>query len=126
MPHLVVEDCSIFDVAALFRSRVVRFDGVTEGQCNGLAWRMYLSARGPFIEMADRRWKLVPIERRNVLRVQWFVLGKDGRRYRHLLGAPDGRVGTRTELGARYKSQTMWSGKRLAHRRHKVIEKLVG
>jgi hypothetical protein len=39
---------------------------------------------------------------------------------------PDGRVGTRCELELRYKSQTMWTKKRLAHRRHKAIEKLDG
>jgi hypothetical protein len=39
---------------------------------------------------------------------------------------PDGRAGTRWELDLRYKSETMWTGKRLAHRRHKVIEKLAG
>jgi hypothetical protein len=124
--RLIVEDCLRFDIAALFRSRVVRFDGMTEGVRHGLTWRTYLSDRGSFIEMSGCRWALVPIERKNVSGVQWLVLGKGGRRYRHLLVAPDGRVGTRTELGARYKSQTMWTGKRLAHRRHKVIEKLSG
>jgi hypothetical protein len=39
---------------------------------------------------------------------------------------PDGRVGTRWELQLRYRSETMWTGKRLAHRRHKLIEKLAG
>jgi hypothetical protein len=39
---------------------------------------------------------------------------------------PDGRVGTRAELELRYKSQTLWTKKRLAHRRHKAIEKLAG
>ena len=49
-----------------------------------------------------------------------------GRRYRNLFMTPDGRVGARVELGLRYKSETLWTGKRLAHRRHKVIEKLAG
>jgi hypothetical protein len=124
--RLVVEDCVRFDVAALFRSRVVRFDGVTEGVWNGLAWRTYLSERGSFIEISGRRWALVPIRRKNIRGAQWLVQGRDGKRYRHLLVAPEGSVGTRTELGARYKSQTIWTGKRLAHRRHKVIEKLSG
>jgi hypothetical protein len=39
---------------------------------------------------------------------------------------PAAAVGTRRELGLRYFSETVWTGKRLAHRRHKAIEKLVG
>ena len=59
----------------------------------------------------------------------WVVQsGKDGRRYRHLLMTPDGRVGTRGEIGGiRYRSQRMWTKKKqIAHRRHKAIEKLIG
>jgi hypothetical protein len=37
---------------------------------------------------------------------------------------PDGKVGTRAQLELRCKSQTLWTKKRLAHRRHKAIEKL--
>jgi hypothetical protein len=125
--RLTVEDCRRFDIAALFRSRVVRFDGVTEGVWHSLAWRTFLSDRGSFLEISGRRWSLVPIRRKNVLGVQWLVLGRDGRRYRHLLVAPDGRVGTRTELGARYRSQRLWTArKQRAWRRAKVIEKLDG
>jgi hypothetical protein len=125
--RLVVEDCTRFDIAALFRSRVLRFDGVSEGVRNGIAWRTFLSDRGSFIEISGRRWSLVPIRRKNVLGVQWLVQAKDGRRYRHLLVSPDGRVGTRTELGARYRSQRLWTKKKQrAWRRAKVIEKLDG
>ena len=49
-----------------------------------------------------------------------------GPRVTAMFMTPDGRVGTRWELDLRYKSETMWTGKRLARRRHKVIEKLAG
>jgi hypothetical protein len=52
--------------------------------------------------------------------------GRDGQAMHLSVHEPDGRVGTRGELELRYKSQTLWTGKRLAHRRHKVIEKLAG
>lgn len=125
MPSVIVEDCSRFDIAALFRNRVVRFDGVSQGVRQGLAWRTFLSDRGSFIEISGRRWALVPILKRNISGAQWFVQGRDGRRHRHLLIAPDGRVGTRMELGARYRSHAMWR-KRPDLRRHKVIERLAG
>jgi hypothetical protein len=126
MVRLIVEYCAKFDIATPFRSRVVRFDGISEGVRHGPTWRTYLSDRGSFIEISGQRWALVPFLRKNVRGVEWFVQGTDGRRHRHLLVAPDGRVGIRPELGARYRSEIMWTGKRLAHRRHKVIEKLAG
>jgi hypothetical protein len=60
--RLIVEDCSRFDIAALFRSRVVRFDGISEGVRHGLAWRSFLSDRGTFIEMSGHPFP-VPISR---------------------------------------------------------------
>jgi hypothetical protein len=41
---------------------------------------------------------LLPILKKNIRGVQWFVRGGDGRRYRYLLVAPGRRVGTRAEL----------------------------
>jgi hypothetical protein len=55
-----------------------------------------------------------------------MVRDATGRRRTCLFMTPDGRVGTRGELELRYKSQTLWTKKRLAHRRHKAIEKLDG
>jgi hypothetical protein len=55
---------------------------------------------------------------------QWLFLDATGRRCTCLFMTPDGRVGTRTQLELRCKSQTMWTKTRLTHRSHKVIEKL--
>jgi hypothetical protein len=73
-----------------------------------------------------RSWRLVPTPRKNVRGVQWLLLDATGRRCTSLFMTPEGKIETRWELGLRYKSQTLWTKKRLAHRRHKVIEKLAG
>jgi hypothetical protein len=74
----------------------------------------------------DKCWRLVPAPRKTVRGVQWLLLDDTGQRVTVLYMTPDGRVRTRWELELRYKSQTMWTKKRLAHRRHKVIEKVDG
>ena len=51
------------------------------------------------------------------------ALGRHGPAVTALFMTPDGRVVSR-EPGLRYISETVWTGKGLAHRRHKVIEKL--
>jgi hypothetical protein len=117
---LTVESCHRLELKRLFRSG--RIGAGSSGTWRGQKWRI----DGPFLEMSGKSWILVPAPRRNVRGVQWLLLDATGRRVTSLFMTADGRVGTRTELGARYKSQTMWTGKRLAHRRHKVIEKLVG
>jgi hypothetical protein len=118
---LTVESCHRLELKRLFRSG--RIGAGSSGTWRGQKWRI----DGPFLVMSDSRWKLVPTQQKNINGTTWLIQSfRDGRRYRHLLITPDGKVGTRTELGARYKSQTMWTGKRLAHRRHKVIEKLAG
>jgi hypothetical protein len=53
--RLIVEDCTRFDIAALFRSLVVRFDGISEDVRHGLAWRTCLSDRGSFFEISVDR-----------------------------------------------------------------------
>jgi len=118
--RLLMEDCARLEIKNLFRSG--RMGAGSSGSWRGQRWRI----DGPFLVMSDNRWKLVPTQQKNVKGTTWMVQSsKDGRRYRHLLMTPDGRVGTRTELGARYRSHAMWR-KRLDLRRHKVIERLAG
>ena len=77
--------------------------------------------------MSGKSWMLVPVRQKNIEGTQWYVRSAgDGRRCTALFMTPDGRVGTRWELELRYKSQTMWTRKRIAHRRHKAIERLMG
>jgi hypothetical protein len=120
-PRLLIEHCARLEIKNLFRSG--RVGAGSSGTWRGQSWRI----EGAFLVMQDKRWRLVPMQQKNVRGTTWLVQSsKDGRRYRHILMTPDGTIGTRTELGARYKSQTLWTKKRLAHRRHKVIEKLAG
>ena len=117
---LTVESCHRLDLKRLFRSG--RIGPGSTGSWRGQRWRI----DGPFLEMSGNRWRLVPTPRKNVRGVQWLLQDATGRRCTCLFMTPDGRVGTRGELELRYKSQTMWTKKRLAHRRHKAIEKLAG
>jgi hypothetical protein len=117
---LTVESCHRLELKRLFRSG--RIGPGSSGTWRGQRWRI----EGPFLVMSGRRWKLVPAPRQNVRGVQWLLLDATGRRVTALFMAPNGKVGTRTELGLRYFSETVWTGKRLAHRRRKVIEKLAG
>jgi hypothetical protein len=136
LARLVVEDCERFDVQReIFRSRRLRFNAVTEGTWKGLRWRVLLSETGSFIEMdggpdscrACRRWELVPHGSSSpVDGVRWYFVGSDGRRVTSLFLTPDGRLGTRWELGLKYKSQRLWTRKRLAWARLKVIVRLEG
>jgi hypothetical protein len=120
--RLLVEDCYRLHIGSLFKSG--RVGAGSSGTWRGQRWQI----EGAFLVMQDKRWKLVPAQQKNVRGTQWYVQSsKDGRRYRHLLMTPDAAVGTRGELtGIRYRSETVWTGKRLAHRRHKVIERLAG
>jgi len=118
--RLLVEDCARLEIGSLFRSG--RVGAGSSGTWRGQRWRI----ESPFLVMSGTRWRLVPAPRKNVRGVQWLLLDGTGRKCTSLFMTPDGRVGTRWELELRYKSQTMWTGKRLAHRRHKVIEKLAG
>ena len=117
---VTVESCHRLELKRLFRSG--RIGAGSSGTWRGQRWRI----DGPFLVMSGKSWRLVPIPRQNVRGVQWLLLDSTGRRCNSLFMAPDGKVGTRWELGLRYKSQRIWTGKRLAHRRHKVIEKLAG
>jgi hypothetical protein len=119
-PRLLIEECARLKIGSLFKSG--RVGAGSSGKWRGQKWRI----DGPFLLMSDRSWRLVPSARKNVLATQWLLLDATGRRCASLFMTPDGRVGTRWELGLRYRSQTLWTGKRLAHRRHKAIEKLVG
>jgi hypothetical protein len=115
---LTVEACHRLDLKRLFRSG--RIGPGSTGSWREQRWRI----DGPFLVMWGKRWRLVPAPRRNVRGVQWLLLVATGRRCTCLFMTPNGKVGTRWELELRYKSETLWMGKRLAHRRHKVIEKL--
>jgi hypothetical protein len=136
MVRLVVEDCERFDVQReIFRSRRLRFNAVTEGTWKGLRWRVLLSETGSFIEMgggpdscrACRRWELVPHGSSSpVDGVRWYVHDHTGRRVTELFLTPDGMLGTRWELAIKYRSQRLWTRKRLAWARQKVIERLEG
>jgi hypothetical protein len=117
---ITVESCHRLELKRLFKSG--RVGAGSSGTWRAQRWRI----DGPFLEISDTRWRLVPAPRKNVRGVQWLLLDSTGRRCTSLFMTPDGRVGTRWELELRYKSETMWTGKRLAHRRHKVIEKLDG
>jgi hypothetical protein len=123
-----VEDCLRFDVQReLFRTKRVRFDAVTEGDWSGLRWRAILSDRGSYLEMSGRRWELVPwASTSRVNGVRWYVRGSDGKLVTSLFVTPDGRVGTRWEQGLKYRSQRLWTKKRLAWARAKVIQRLAG
>jgi hypothetical protein len=124
--RLLVEDCARLEVGRLFKTG--RVGAGSSGTWRGQRWRI----DGSFLVMSASRWMLVPMSQKNVrgtLRgTQWYVQSmKDGRRYRHLFMTPEGRVGTRSELGLRYRSQRMWTKKKQnAYRRHKAIEKLIG
>jgi hypothetical protein len=96
---------------------------VSSGTWRGQRWLI----DGPFLVILDKCWRLVPTQQKNVRGTTWLIQSsKDGRRYRHLLMTPDGRIGTRGELvGIRYQSQRMWTKKKQrAYRRHKIIAKL--
>jgi hypothetical protein len=117
---LTVDACHRLDLKRLFRSGRIGLGSA--GSWRGQRRRI----DGSFLEMSGNGWRLVPTPRKNVRGVQWLLQDAAGRRCTGLFMMPDGRVGTRWELGARYKSQTLWTKKRLAHRRHKAIEKLAG
>jgi hypothetical protein len=122
-PRLLIEDCARLEIKRLFQTG--RVGPGSSGSWRGQRWRI----DGPFLVMADNRWKLVPTQQKNVPGTTWLLQSsKDGKRYRHLLMTPDGRVGTRGELvGIRYRSQRMWTKKKQrAYRRQKAIEKLDG
>jgi hypothetical protein len=123
-----IEDCLRFNVQReLFRTRRVQFDAVTEGVWTGLRWRAVLSERGSYLAMSGRGWELVPwASSSRVGGVRWYVRGSDGGLVTSLFVTPDGRVGTRWELGLKYRSQRLWTNKRLAWARAKVIERLEG
>jgi hypothetical protein len=125
---LCVEDCLRFDVQReLFRKRRVRFDAVTQGDWSGLRWRVVLSERGSYLEMLGRRWELVPwASSSRVNGVRWYVRGSDGKLVTSLFVTPDGRVGTWWELGLKYRSERLWTKKRLVWARARVIERLEG
>jgi hypothetical protein len=121
--RLLVEDCARLEIGSLFRSG--RVGAGSSGSWRGQRWRI----DGPFLVISDNRWKLVSAQQKNVRGTTWLVQSsKDGRRYRHLLMTPDGRVGTRGELaGIRYRSQRIWTKrKQRAYSRHKIIERLDG
>jgi hypothetical protein len=122
-PRLLIEDCARLKIGSLFKSG--RVGAGSSGTWRGQRWRI----DGSFLVMQNKCWKLVPTQQKNVTGTTWLLQSsKDGRRYRHLLMTPDGRVGTRGELvGIRYRSQRMWTKKKqTAYRRHKAIEKLDG
>jgi hypothetical protein len=121
--RLLIEDCARLEIGRLFKTG--RVGAGSAGTWRGQRWQI----EGPFLVMSGNRWKLVPTQQKNVRGTTWLVQSsKDGRRYRHLLMTPDGRVGTRGELtGIRYRSQRMWTKrKQRAYRRQKAIEKLDG
>ena len=121
--RLLVEECARLKIGSLFKTG--RVGAGSSGTWRGQRWRI----ERDFLVMQDQRWKLIPTRQKNVEGTSWVVeSGKDHRRYRHLLMTPEGRVGTRGELGGiRYRSQRMWTKKKQsAHRRHKAIEKLIG
>jgi hypothetical protein len=123
VPRLLIEDCARLEIKRLFKSG--RVGAGSTGTWRGQRWRI----DGSFLVIRDRSWRLVPAQQKNVEGTSWVVQSlKDGRRYRHLLMTPDGRVGTRGEIGGiRYRSQRMWTKKKQsAYRRHKAIEKLIG
>jgi hypothetical protein len=117
---LTVESCARLNLKQLFQSG--RVGEGSSGTWRGRRWRI----EGSFLVVCDGSWRLVPTPRKNVRGVQWLVLDGTGRRCTSLFMTPAGKVGTRWELGLRYKSQTLWTKKRLAHRRHKAMEKLAG
>jgi hypothetical protein len=117
---ITVESCRRLDLKRLFQTG--RVGPGSTGTWRGQRWRI----DGPFLEMSGHRWRLVTAPRKNVRGVQWLLLDATGRRVTTLFMTPDGRVGTRWELDLRYKSETMWTKKRLAHRRQKVVEQLEG
>src|SRR5579871_6735134 len=125
---LCVEACLLFDAQReVFRTGRVRFDAVTCGTWNGIRWLVVLSERGSYLEMSGRRWELVPwASSSRVDGVRWYVRGSDGRLVTSLLVTLDGRIGTRWGLGLKYRSQRLWTKKRQAWARAKVIERLDG
>lgn len=57
----------------------------------------------------------------------WMIRDASGKRYQHLLLTKDGRLGTRRDLRARFRSQRLWSTeKQRAYQRHKIIERIDG
>jgi hypothetical protein len=120
MARTLVEDCHRLEIKRLFKTG--RVGAGSSGTWRGCRWRI----DGSFLVMSERAWKLVPTRQKNLEGTSWSVRSlKDGWRYRHLFMTPDGRVGTRVELGLRYRSHAMWR-RRPALRRQKAIEKLIG
>jgi hypothetical protein len=121
--QLLIEDCARLEIGRLFKTG--RVGAGSTGSWRGQRWQI----DGSYLVISDNRWKLVSVQEKNVRGTTWLVQSfKDGRRYRHLLMTPDGRIGTRGELaGIRYRSQRMWTKKKQsALRRQKAIEKLDG
>jgi hypothetical protein len=130
MARLVVEDCYSLNIQRdLFRERLLKFDALTEGTWNGLRWRVLLSETGSFIDISGHRWELVPHPSSSSARwyVRWYVSDHTGRRVSSLYLTPTGQLGSRWELGARYRSQRLWTKKRQrAWQRFKVLQRLEG
>src|SRR5438105_4687068 len=83
------------------------------------------------IEIGDRRWAVQYHPRSNWLNAHdeycadYWVIGRNGKRHRDLLVAPDGsHVGTISELGAHYWSSHIFSPTRVIRRRRKILQEL--
>jgi hypothetical protein len=58
--------------------------------------------------------------------VDYFLVGRDGKRARYLLIAPDGsHAGTISELGAHYRSSHKFSPNRVLKRRREIVRELL-
>jgi hypothetical protein len=83
------------------------------------------------IEIRGRRW-LVQYHPRSRWRngydeycADYWVIGKNGKRHRYLLIAPDGsECGTVSELGAHYRSSHIYSPNRIRRKRQAILDEL--
>jgi hypothetical protein len=120
--QLTVNDCAKFDLYRDFA--ISRGSGVW----HGISWRI---ERG-VLYMGTGAWPLSRQVLRGKLRnggsprQRFFLVGKDNRRSRTILLTPDGLLGTRGELGLKYRSSILSTRRRKASTRAKIIGRLCG
>ena len=86
-----------------------------------------MSPSGSWLSIGGRKYPLGVHQCEGIgVGVRWVMQDPDtGQRCRWLLLTPDGRVGSRTSLGCRYRSQRIWTRRRqMAHARLRIISKV--
>src|SRR6516162_7024475 len=111
----------------LFSAGKIKFGGRSCGFWKGHQWEALVSPSGSWLSIGGRKYPLVVHQCEGIgVGVRWVMQDPDtGQRCRWLLLTPDGRVGSRTSLRCRYRSQRIWTRRRQqAHARMRIIAKV--